>query len=200
MFETLRLTYQIFPILALLISFLLLRSKQKLKVEDSIIIYTLFIFNFFDIFLWLLPNHRKTGVLCYDILFPIFTISIILFKKHKNIATILVIAISIACVCILQSSTSIPILAHFKIALSFTACITILYVVFKNIHRARMQVFLLLLLAGITFMDMFFNAAMFKIIPFDMHNWKIFLSCYIVYLSIINSMYIYYYGRQLFKH
>jgi hypothetical protein len=84
--------------------------------------------------------------------------------------------------------------------LSFVACTTVLLIVLKNTKRLSFQVFMLLLIAGILLIDMFFNAVFSAYFSFNMNAWMIFINSYKVYLSITDFIFIYYYGRQLFKH
>jgi hypothetical protein len=160
-------------------------------------------FNFFDIFIWSLPkieSRQKVGALAYDILFPITILCIVHLKKYKFYYPIFVIFLTITSQLFVKCFMQISIIGYYKITLSFIACLTLLYIAFKNIKKAQFQVFMILLLSGIPLIDMFFNAAISRYINFEINNWKIFLVSYIVYLSIICSLFIYFYGRQLFKN
>ena len=177
--------------------------KRILNQENSFIIYVMLLHSFFENTIWLLPHYRdfrKIIALDYDILFPLFIICIVFLKKYTRLLALLVFGISIVSLLLLNTSTQIPIAGLYKISLPFVACTTLLFIVLKNIKRVRFQVFMMLLIAGIQLIDMFFNAVFSAYISFNMHTWMIFINCYEVYLSITYSIFIYYYGRQLFKH
>jgi hypothetical protein len=177
--------------------------KRILNQENSFIIYVMLLHSFFEITICLLPHYRdfrKIIALDYDILFPLFIICIVFLKKYTRLLALLVFVISIVSLLLLNTSTQIPIAGLYKISLPFVACTTLLFIVLKNIKRVRFQVFMILLIAGIQLIDMFFNAVFSAYISFNMHTWMIFINCYKVYLSITYSIFIYYYGRQLFKH
>ena len=187
-------------IITILWAFTKIKKNNK---DDSTITYIMFIHSFFDIFLWSLPNGRNTkliGMLSYDILFPIFLISIIILKNYQKIIFTSVLIISIASQFILKTANQIPINGEIKIVLSLTACLILVYKVYKNLKKLRFQTCMMLLLSCIPLFDMFFNAAYFKIISFEMNTWKIFINSYIVFLSITCCIFIYYYGKQLLKN
>lgn len=187
-------------IITILWAFTKIKKNNK---DDSTITYIMFIHSFFDIFLWSLPNGRNTkliGMLSYDILFPIFLISIIILKNYQKIIFTSVLIISIASQFILKTANQIPINGEIKIVLSLTACLILVYKVYKNLKKIRFQTCMMLLLSCIPLFDMFFNAAYFKIISFEMNTWKIFINSYIVFLSITCCIFIYYYGKQLLKN
>lgn len=195
--------YHVLSIFTILISLIIIKRKIKITKENFVIIHTILIFNFFDIFIWILPRISesiKIGLLAYEILFPAHIISIILVKKNTNLISVLIIIISIASQYILRSSNQIQIENNYIIGLSFFACMSILLMVFKNIKKIRYQVFMLLIISGIPLIDMFITASYIKLIPFQMNTWNVFLSCYTVFLSFICFIFIYYYGKQLLKN
>jgi hypothetical protein len=161
--------------------------------------------SFFDLFLWILYNEKERereliGMLSYDLLFPIFLISIFIFKNREQYIFLSVIIISIASQFILKNANQIPVNGEFKIVLSFIACLILIYNVYKNLKKIRFQTFMMLLLSCIPLFDMFFSVAYFKIISFEMNTWKIFINSYIVFLSITCCIFINYYGNQLLKN
>ncbi|MEY4293191.1 MAG: hypothetical protein RIQ61_1589 [Bacteroidota bacterium] len=177
--------------------------KRILNHENSFIINVMLLHSFFENTIWLLPHYRdfrKIIALDYEILFPLFIICIIFIKKYTNLLALLVFGISIVSLLLLNKSTQIPIAELYKMGLSFVACTTVLLIVLKNTKRLSFQVFMLLLIAGILLIDMFFNAVFSAYFSFNMNAWMIFINSYKVYLSITDFIFIYYYGRQLFKH
>ncbi|MEY4281989.1 MAG: hypothetical protein RLZ39_1401 [Bacteroidota bacterium] len=198
---TINYVYHLLALLSIFISVLLLLTKKVNKV-NNIIINVVLMHSFFEVFLWLIPNQSEPGdigALCYDVLFPLYIINLILLRKYNNFLVFIVITTTIASQYLVTPSL-LPKAGEFKIILSFTSCLTLLMIVYKNLKKISYQTIMLILLSGIPFIDMFFNAAIFRFITFEMNTWKIFLSFYIVYLSITCSIFIYYYGRQLFKH
>ena len=203
MIETIKTAYHVLSILTLLISLILIIKNNIIKLENCLIIYIILIFNFFDIFIWILPSvnqSKNIGALAYDILFPLFIMSIIIFKKHLKILSSLVIVTTISSQFILKTANQIPLTGEIKITLSFLSSMSILLLVYKNLKKVRFEKFKLLILSGIPLLDMFFNAAIFNIISFELSTWKIFLSSYIIYISITCCIFIYYYGKQLLKN
>jgi hypothetical protein len=192
----------IFSFLVLITSLILLLKKKQISKLDAIIVYCLSLDSFFNIFTWLLDNitEVKKGFLSYDMLFPLFIIGMVIYPKKKNLFAVSVIGLTLAIQLFIRSSEQLSAPEGLKIGLSFIACLALLYVVFKNIQRVRFQIFMLLLLAGIPFLDIFFNAAFFRYIPFEMDTWIIFLSGYIIYIIIAYCLFIYYYGKQIFKY
>lgn len=203
MIETIKTAYHVLSILTLLISLILIIKNNIIKLENCLIIYIILIFNFFDIFIWILPSvnqSKNIGSLAYDILFPLFIMSIIIFKKHLKILSSLVIVTTISSQFLIKTSKQIPVNGEFKIVLSFIACLILIYNVYKNLKKIRFQTYMMLLISCIPLFDMFFSVAYFKIISFEMNTWKIFINSYIVFLSITCCIFIYYYGKQLLKN
>ncbi len=195
--------YHVLSIITIFISITVIKKKLKINKENFIVIHTILIFNFFDIYFWILPKYPETvskGLLAYEIIFPIFIISTVLLKKNTIIPSVLAILTSIAFQFIFKTSNQIPISGIFKMGLSFSSSLAILFIVFRNLKKIKLQVFLLLLISGITLIDMFITAAYYKLIPFKMNLWNTFLSYYITYLSINCCIFIYYYGKQLLRN
>jgi hypothetical protein len=190
----------IISLLVFLLGLTLLLKKKQISKLDAIIVYCFSIESFYNAFTSLLDNitEVKKVYLSYDMLFPLFIIGMVVYPKKKNLFALLVIGLTIAIQLIIRSSEQLSAPEELKISLSFIACLSLLYVVFKNIKRARFQIFMLLLFAGIPFLDIFFNAVVFRYIPFEMDTWIIFLSGYIIYSIIAYSLFIYYYGKQVF--
>jgi hypothetical protein len=192
----------IFSLLVYILGLTLLLKKKQISKLDAIIVYCFSLDSFFNIFnrlIDIIKENEKIVAFSYDLLFPLFIISIVVYPKRKNLSAGLVIGLTIAFQLFERFSKLLPALEGLKIGLSFIACLALLYVVFKNIQRARFQIFMLLLLAGIPFLDIFFNAAFFRYIPFEMSIWIVFLSGYIIYTIIAYSLFIYYYGKQILK-
>jgi hypothetical protein len=161
--------------------------------------------SFFDLFLWILYNEKERereliGMLSYELLFPIFVISIIILKNYQKIILLSILTISILSQFLIKTSKQIPLNGEFKIVLSFIACLILIYNVYKNLKKIRFQTYMMLLISCIPLFDMFFSIAYFKIISFEMNTWKIFINSYIVFLSITCCIFIYYYGKQLLKN
>ena len=190
----------IISLLVFLLGFILLLKKKQISKLDAIIVYCFSIESFYNAFTSLLDNitEVKKVYLSYDMLFPLFIIGMVVYPKKKNLFALLVIGLTIVIQLFIRSSEQLSAPEELKISLSFIACLSLLYVVFKNIKRARFQIFMLLLFAGIPFFDIFFNAVVFRYIPFEMDTWIIFLSGYIIYSIIAYSLFIYYYGKQVF--
>jgi hypothetical protein len=190
----------IISLLVFLLGLTLLLKKKQISKLDAIIVYCFSIESFYNAFTSLLDNitEVKKVYLSYDMLFPLFIIGMVVYPKKKNLFALLVIGLTIVIQLFIRSSEQLSAPEELKISLSFIACLSLLYVVFKNIKRARFQIFMLLLFAGIPFLDIFFNAVVFRYIPFEMDTWIIFLSGYIIYSIIAYSLFIYYYGKQVF--
>lgn len=201
----LTIVYLLIALISIIIFLFGLIKIKKINKDDYIILYIMFLHSFFDLFLWILYNENEKereliGMLSYDLLFPIFIISIFVFKNQQKIIFTSVLIISIASQFILKTANQIPINGEIKIVLSLTACLILVYKVYKNLKKLRFQTCMMLLLSCIPLFDMFFNAAYFKIISFEMNTWKIFINSYIVFLSITCCIFIYYYGKQLLKN
>ena len=81
-------TYKIIALISIALGFIVLLNFKKIKKEDSTIIYLILIHSFFEIFIWLLPNVRESkiiGSLTYELLYPIFIISVVILKKYQKI-------------------------------------------------------------------------------------------------------------------
>ena len=198
-------TYLIIALLGIITSLLGLIKIKKRNKDDNVILYIMLVHSFFDLFLWILYNEKERereliGMLSYDLLFPIFLISIFIFKNREQYIFLSVIIISIASQFLIKTSKQIPVNGEIKIVLSFIACLILIYNVYKNLKKIRFQTYMMLILSCIPLFDMFFNAAYFKIISFEMNTWKIFINSYIVFLSITCCIFIYYYGKQLLKN
>lgn len=196
-------TYLIIALLGLITSLLGLIKIKKRNKDDYVILYIMLVHSFFDLFLWILYNEKEReliGMLSYDLLFPIFLISIFIFKNREKYIFLSVIIISIASQFILKNANQIPVNGEIKIVLSLIACLILVYNVYKNLKKIRFQNFMLLLISGIPLFDMFYNAAIFKIISFEINTWKIFINSYIIFMSITCCIFIYYYGKQLLKN
>jgi hypothetical protein len=198
-------TYLIIALLGVITSLLGLIKIKKRNKDDYVILYIMLVHSFFDLFLWILYNEKERereliGMLSYDLLFPIFLISIFIFKNREKYIFLSVIIISIASQFILKNANQIPVNGEIKIVLSLIACLILVYNVYKNLKKIRFQNFMLLLISGIPLFDMFYNAAIFKIISFEINTWKIFINSYIIFMSITCCIFIYYYGKQLLKN
>jgi hypothetical protein len=194
--------YHLLALTSIIISILFL-FKRKINYVDNIITNIILMHCFFEIFIWLIPNQTNSGdigALCYDLLFPLFITLLILLEKQKKIFIFFVPLLTIASQFWVKSTSQIYIAGEYKIILSFIASLTILLIVYKNLKKISFQIVLLIILSGIPLIDMFFNAAIFRFINFEMKAWEIFISFYIVYLSITNCIFIYYYGKQLLKN
>ncbi len=196
-------TYKIIALISIALGFIVLLNFKKIKKEDSTIIYLILIHSFFEIFIWLLPNVRESkiiGSLTYELLYPIFIISVVILKKYQKIILLSILTISILSQFFIKTSKQIPLNGEFKIVLSFIACLILIYNVYKNLKKIRFQTYMMLLISCIPLFDMFFSIAYFKIISFEMNTWKIFINSYIVFLSITCCIFIYYSGKQLLKN
>lgn len=198
-------TYLIIALLGVITSLLGLIKIKKRNKDDYVILYIMLVHSFFDLFLWILYNEKERereliGMLSYDLLFPIFLISIFIFKNREQYIFLSVIIISIASQFILKNANQIPVNGEIKIVLSLIACLILVYNVYKNLKKIRFQNFMLLLISCIPLFDMFYNAAIFKIISFEINTWKIFINSYIIFMSITCCIFIYYYGKQLLKN
>jgi hypothetical protein len=194
--------YIIIALTSIILSFLELIKIKKCNKDDSTILKIMFMHSFFDVFLWSLSNgeSKLIAMLSYDLLYPIFLISIFILKNQQKIIFLSVLIISIASQFILKTANQIKVNVEIKIVLSLIACLILVYYVYKNLKKIRFQTFMMLLLSCIPLFDMFFSVAYFKIISFEMNTWKIFINSYIVFLSITCCIFIYYYGKQLLKN
>jgi hypothetical protein len=201
----LTIAYLIIALISIIISLIGLIKIKKINKEDYIILYIMLVHSFFDLFLWILYNEKERereliGMLSYELLFPIFVISIIILKNYQKIILLSILTISILSQFLIKTSKQIPLNGEFKIVLSFIACLILIYNVYKNLKKIRFQTYMMLLISCIPLFDMFFSVAYFKIISFEMNTWKIFINSYIVFLSITCCIFIYYYGKQLLKN
>ena len=201
----LTIAYLLIALISIIICLFGIIKIKKINKDDYIILYIMLVHSFFDLFLWIIYNENEKereliGMLSYDLLFPIFIISIFIFKNQQKIIFLSVPIISIASQFILKKDNQITLNGEIKIVLSFIACLILIYNVYKNLKKIRFQTYMMLILSCIPLFDMFFNAAYFKIISFEMNTWKIFINSYIVFLSITCCIFIYYYGKQLLKN
>ena len=201
----LTIAYLIIALISIIICLIGLIKIKKINKEDYIILYIMLVHSFFDLFLWILYNEKERereliGMLSYELLFPIFVISIIILKNYQKIILLSILTISILSQFLIKTSKQIPVNGEFKIVLSFIACLILIYNAYKNLKKIRFQTYMMLLISCIPLFDMFFSVAYFKIISFEMNTWKIFINSYIVFLSITCCIFIYYYGKQLLKN
>lgn len=201
----LTIAYLIIALISIIICLIGLIKIKKINKEDYIILYIMLVHSFFDLFLWILYNEKERereliGMLSYELLFPIFVISIIILKNYQKIILLSILTISILSQFLIKTSKQIPVNGEFKIVLSFIACLLLIYNAYKNLKKIRFQTYMMLLISCIPLFDMFFSVAYFKIISFEMNTWKIFINSYIVFLSITCCIFIYYYGKQLLKN
>lgn len=201
----LTIAYLIIALISIIICLIGLIKIKKINKEDYIILYIMLVHSFFDLFLWILYNEKERereliGMLSYELLFPIFIISIIILKNYQKIILLSILTISILSQFLIKTSKQIPVNGEFKIVLSFIACLILIYNAYKNLKKIRFQTYMMLLISCIPLFDMFFSVAYFKIISFEMNTWKIFINSYIVFLSITCCIFIYYYGKQLLKN
>jgi hypothetical protein len=203
MLEILRNSFHVLTALSTLLFLALIFQKRKLSRENMLIVYSFFIFNYFDLYSWfILKTNGSIPIVVetYDLLFPLFLICMVIFDKLKNTYILIVISVCIVAQCSVKYGYQISFPGGYRIGLSFIACLSLFYIVFKNLHRGLFQVILLLFLSSIPLFDVFYNAAFFGFIPFKMATWLIFLNTYIIYLSIFYCLFIYYYGKQVFKY
>jgi hypothetical protein len=203
MIDIFRNSFHVLTVLSTLLFWALIFQKRKLSRESMLIVYSLFIFNYFDLYSWFIVKTNYSVpivVKTYDILFPLFLICMAIFDKLKNTYILIIISLSIAAQCSVKYGYQISFPGGYRIGLSFIACLSLFYLVFKNLHRGLFQVIMLLFLSSIPLFDTFYNAAFFGFIPFKMATWLIFLNTYIIYLSIFYCLFIYYYGKQIFKY
>jgi hypothetical protein len=125
----------IFSLLVFILGLTLLLKKKQISKLDAIIVYCFSLDSFFNIFnrlIDIIKENKKIVAFSYDLLFPLFIVSIVVNPKKKNLSALLAIGLTIAFQLFERSSKLLPALEGLKIGLSFIACLALLYVVFKT--------------------------------------------------------------------